>query len=262
MSSIQRILVHCLFLSTTIITCHAQHWDWAHSFSMVPYTNGAQCVDIDIDTDGNIYAAGDYYGGYMTITGTQAPYAYSGRSFVAKFDNSGNLLLLKTIYDANCLMFAVDQGKNMYVYGMVYFLLDFAGTTLNCDKYLAKIDSAGNEEWVIPINDIWFSDLEVSPNNKIGFLAEFCGTVNLAGDTFISNPGSCDLLVGELNTNGTLEWGTAYGGAGHETALSMCYDNDTNLFVTARFGDTISFGAHTFDLGSNPSENAALVKLN
>ncbi|MEA3444105.1 MAG: hypothetical protein U9R19_05195 [Bacteroidota bacterium] len=231
------LVVHIFLLS---LSCYGQNWDWAHSFS----TNALDmvfCEDICTDNTGNVYITGTCYSGTMTVAGNQAPYTVGGICFIAKFDSNGSLLLLKVIHNADGLKIDVDENQNIYVYGSVNVLFSFAGSTYFYDKFIVKYDMNGNEIWAISADNIWINDIIVSPQNKLGFIATYHNTVAI--DTFqFTSEGNSDILVGEINTDGSYSWIQSFGNQNYDQALAISYDNFSNIIIGGGFSDTLELG--------------------
>lgn len=228
-----------LLITLSTLTGLSQHWDWAHSFSTTAM-DMVFCTDICSDNEGNVYVTGDCESGIMTVAGYQAPYTVGGICFVAKFNNEGSLLLLKIIQNAEGRMIAVDSNQNIYVYGHVNVLINFAGSTYFFDNFLAKYDSMGNEEWVLPTDSLGNIKIAISPSDNVGFFGQFSGTTTI--DTFsLTAQGYSDILVGEIDPNGNFLWINSYGGNGSVEVHEFCYDNYSNMILGGRFTDTLCF---------------------
>ena len=132
---------------------------WAKGMGGASYDLG---TDVTVDSSGNVYTTGNFYGTVDFDPGMGVLYLTSvGDSdiFVSKLDSSGNLLWAKrmggTNYDKGYSI-AVDPSGNVYTTGGVYGTVDFdpgelSGFYLNSaggsDIFVSKLNSSGNFVW-------------------------------------------------------------------------------------------------------------------
>ncbi len=141
------------------------------------------------------------------------------------------------------------------------------------NAYIAKFNSAGVRLWGTYYGgNIREFGLYVA--------ADANGNCALAGYSFgsppnvISTPGShqvaygggfTDAFVVKFNTNGVRQWGTFYGGPGHDTGLGVTFDQAGNLYLCGKTdaatpGIIATGGVHQSSFGG--VEDAFLVKFN
>lgn len=84
-------------------------------------------------------------------------------------------------------------------------------------------------------------------------------TLNIGNNTFTNNGGP-DLFLIKHDTLGNVQWAKTFGGAGVDTAGSICTDRMGNIIITGSFSNTISIDSYTFT--STGQKNIFIAKLN
>ena len=143
---------------------------WAKS---VGGENGDYCQSLDVDSDGNVYAAGWFYGdadfnpGEETFSLTSAG---EEDAFICKFDSSGSFVWAGAIGGSSTdaiYTLTVDDEDNVYTSGYFYFTPDFdpgeevhnASSTGDADIFIVKL--AGPP---LAIENNIYSDFRIYPN--------------------------------------------------------------------------------------------------
>ncbi|MBD2078274.1 DUF4347 domain-containing protein [Phormidium sp. FACHB-592] len=115
--------------------------------------------DIDVDSSGNVYTTGSFYGTVDFDPGmgtTNLSSVGNSDIFVSKLDASGNFVWVKRMgvfYEVTGI--SVDSSGNVYTTGSFYGTVDFdpgMGTTNltsvgNSDIFVSKLDASGNFVW-------------------------------------------------------------------------------------------------------------------
>nr|MDA3864149.1 SBBP repeat-containing protein [Deltaproteobacteria bacterium] len=126
--------------------------DWAVKAGGIDYDWGQ---GIAVDSNGNIYITGRFYGtaefGSTTLTS-----AGGNGVFIAKVDSSGNYLWAVKAggsSDDRGNGIAVDSNGNSYITGYFGGTAEFGSTTLTSaggnGVFIAKVDSSGNYLWAV-----------------------------------------------------------------------------------------------------------------
>ena len=84
-------------------------------------------------------------------------------------------------------------------------------------------------------------------------------------DELILQPaGSMDIYLQKLDPNGNLHWAFGFGSWEYDAGLSLCIDEEDNIYLAGRFNGSIDFdpGEETFYLNSNGESDAYIIKMN
>ena len=115
---------------------------WTHQIGTVDYERYA---GINIDSSGNIYAVG-------SSTGSLAASNQGGNDIILdKYDSDGNLLWIRQYGTSGTdrgNAVGTDSSGNVYICGETSGSFGAANTTFNTDAYLARLDSAGDIQWI------------------------------------------------------------------------------------------------------------------
>jgi len=241
------------------------NWQWAKRAGGSSMDVGRS---IGVDTNGNVYVTGTYYGpstfGTFTLTSNGV-----SDIFVAKLDTDGNWQWAKNAGGSsseNCNTISVDANGNAYVGG------GFKGETMtfgtftitNCgtggdDLFVAKIDTDGNWHWAISAGGP--GNTNVNYDMAIGISADANGnayvTGGFKGDTItfgnitLTGTGTWDIIIakltgsiGDFNSDGYVD----------ATDLQMFGDN-------WHFVDTDPCWDALYDLVSDGIVNAADLQI-
>jgi hypothetical protein len=213
---------------------------------------------IDVDTSGNVYSVGYFWGGIDADpgTGTYNLVGYTSSNpviaagnvlYVSKLDSSGNFVWAYNLVGDHNTQFlpslAVDHSNNIivsgYITGETSTLTDFdfgAGTAYissTSGPFVLKMDASANFIWVKSTASIttavnaqsYSTGLALDATGNIyttgGFYA---GTYDFDPNaaTFLMTPvGAVDAYVSKLDTNGNFVWATKLGDTGNEWGYSL-----------------------------------------
>ncbi|MDD3632303.1 MAG: SBBP repeat-containing protein [Candidatus Cloacimonetes bacterium] len=258
------LLFVLLLLCTTFIFAQIDVWLWAKKAGGTQDDEG---YSIDIDSSGNSYVTGYFYGtasfGSTTLTS-----GGSNDIFVAKLDSSGNWLWAKkaggTGSDYSCSI-ATDSSGNSFVTGYFYGTASFGSITLtssgSADIFVAKLDSSGNWLGVQKAGgtsgDMGYSIATDSSGNSY-VTGAFAGTASF-GDINLTSSESYDIFVARLDSGGNWLWAQRAGGTSADYGFSIATDPSGNSYVTGYFQGTASFG--DTNLTSSGSADIFVAKL-
>jgi endonuclease V-like protein UPF0215 family len=87
----------------------------------------------------------------------------------------------------------------------------------------------------------------------------FQGTVNFGGGD-VTSAGGNDIFVLKLNSSGTFQWVSTFGGTSNDNGYGITIDSSGNSYITGYFNGTVDFGGG--DVTSAGSTDIFVLKLN
>ncbi|HZL91347.1 MAG TPA: PKD domain-containing protein [Pirellulaceae bacterium] len=242
---------------------------------------------IAADTDGNLYVAGRFDGTNVDFDpgpGTTTLTNHGGADiFVAKYSAAGNLIWARGFGSAGTDQaegIAVDSAGNVSLVGTyangAVFGPGPGATTLAAqgrDAFAARLDSAGNVQWVRAVGG-------ASDDDARGVAIDAAGSVYVSGTaigavdfnpgdgTFSPTPGAAhDAYVLKLDTAGNFVWAARSFGIdaaidGDAGALAVAA-SATAVYATGRFTGGVDFdpGAGSTTLSSAGGDDTFVWKL-
>nr|MDD3720776.1 SBBP repeat-containing protein [Candidatus Gracilibacteria bacterium] len=166
---------------------------------------------IEIDTSGNIYVVGTFWGAQAYVFGTTLYNGGSNDIYVAKLDSGGNGIWAKNIGGTSTNAgngMTLDTAGNIYVTGYFNGTANVFGTSLTTagsnDIFVSKLDNGGNGIWSKQAGgtsmDIG-NGITLDTAGNIYVSGYFYLTSNMFGTTKYSN-GGADVFVARLDNNG------------------------------------------------------------
>jgi gliding motility-associated-like protein len=247
------------------------------------------CTSIAADSQGNVYACGEYNStvdfdpGAGVYNLTAIPSCCDNQDvFVLKLDSAGNFIFARSfggIQNEYGRAITVDINKNIYITG------DYSGTadfdpgpgvynltpSSNCETYAVKLDPSGGFLWAknfigpatAGANGL---SIAVDKNENAYITGQFRGPTDFdpgPGTYFLtSNNNVC--YISELNASGNFVYAGLFGGhhagsAGYDIATSSC----GSVFITGTFWGMMDFdpGVTNDSLYSDGINNLFIVKL-
>ncbi|WP_300665681.1 SBBP repeat-containing protein [Fluviicola sp.] len=223
---------------------------------------------IQVDPNGNVYVTGkfkdvvdfDPNAGIINLTS-----AGMSDVFVAKLDESGNLLWVKQFggsEDDYSFAISLDAHNNVYTTGSFSSVSDFtSGNFLTTfgghDIFINKLTTSGNYVWTKQFGGDSYDEgtsLFVSGGNvyATGF---FQNTADLdpGGNTQnFTSPGLNipDIFVSKIDTSGNFVWAKQIGSTGNDYGYGISVDLYGDVYLTGRFENTVDFdpNAGTYNL--------------
>ena len=222
-----------------------------------------------VDTKGNIYITGNFYGIVDFDPGISTYNLTSILSdiFILKLDSSGNFQWVKQIsgldYDSGYSI-VVDDSGNVYSTGTFMGIVDFdPNTGINTltsnnnslDIYISKLNSFGELMWAKKMGgtgDDYGYSIAVSSGGNVY-------TTGSVSDSTAQN----DIIVFKNDESGNLIWTKQMGGDISDYGFSIAIDKTENVFITGSFLDTTDFdpGPGIFNLTTAGAADIFLSKL-
>jgi len=258
-------LLFILVLCSIALFAQNEDWLWA---KQAGGTDDDYGYSIAVDTNGNSYVTGSFYGS-ATFGTTTLTSSSDYDIFVAKMDSNGNWLWAKqaggTDRDGGNSI-AVDANGNSYVTGSFYGSATFGTTNLTSsgenDIFVAKLDSNGNWLWANQaggtFNDYGYC-IAVDTNGNSYITGLFDGSATF-GTTTLTSSGDYDIFVAKLDSNANWLWATQVAaGTRVDYGYSIAVDANGNSYVTGDFSGSATFGTTT--LTSSEYEDIFVAKL-
>jgi photosystem II stability/assembly factor-like uncharacterized protein len=204
--------------------------------------------EIAADDSGNVYVSG-----FSDATWGEPVRAFTSSydddlhsslrdAFVAKLDNSGNLLwntFMGGSGEDSDQGIAVDSSGNVFIGGSS----DITWSTpvrlfeSNSDTFVAKLDSNGSLQWNTFLGGSG-SDFGGSIELDFGGNIYLSGySTDNWGSPVRSYSGDYDVFAAKLNNSGDLQWNTFLGGERYDQGGSIAVDDGGNVHVTGRSAD-------------------------
>ncbi|MBI4648130.1 MAG: SBBP repeat-containing protein, partial [Bacteroidia bacterium] len=245
-------------------------------------TSNDRGYSIAIDSSGNIYTMGDFYGivdfdpGAGTYNLTSA---VSAEIYISKLDALGNFVWAKQLGGVNTAGYsiAVDSIGNVYIIGIFFDPVDFdpgpeiynltpAGLY---DIFISKLDAWGNFVWAKQLGGTSYDDgrsIVVDGSGNVYTTGYFYYTADFdpgAGTYNLTSAGNADIFISKLDAWGNFVWAKQFGGASYDAGRSIVVDGSENVYTTGYFYYTADFDpdAETYNLTSAGNKDIFISKL-
>ncbi len=203
---------------------------WNYTFNAGGSFSNQRFVDVAVDSDDNVYVAGDRYNG--------SDYGW----WVKKFSSGGvedTTSWNKTIYggdidDCKARSVAVDSDDNVYVAGYTVFL---SPVDTRYDWWVKKFSSGGVED-TVDWNKTFTSPNLGSNSEDYAYSVSIDRDDNVfvvgVGDNMISSSSGDDWWVKKFSSGGvedTVGWNRSFGVTGNDVPYSVFADVSGNVYV-------------------------------
>jgi hypothetical protein len=246
----------------------AGNWIWGKSAHGIGNDEG---MSVASDLNGNVYVTGEFSSPTIIFGNDTLTNAGAWDIYLAKYDQSGNLLWVKGAGGANSdggNSVTTDKSGNVYLTGYFYSsTITFGTTTLNNlgsgNLFLTKFDSSGNVIWATcPTGSNYATGYSLATDSLANvFVTGYFqstsitfGTINLTGVA-----GGENIFLAKYDSSGNVIWAKGAGGTSLNESHSVTTDASGNSYITGMFScNSITFGSTT--LINTGYENAFLVK--
>ncbi len=209
-------------------------------------TSSEQGYDVDIDSEGNIYVVGTFYGTVDFDPGEDEVFHTSqGYTdiFFSKFDQQGNFQWVsvwgsRSEDDAYSLV--VDPIDNIYVTSVFFQEPSVFDKVLSLKKY----DSDGYVSWAVtwgPFNILDSStiqDVMYDDSGNVYITGCFTDTLDLdptVGEFPVTSNGWYDLFLIKMNENGSFGGGFGWGETNADCGSGLALDSIGNIYITGYY---------------------------
>lgn len=210
---------------------------------------------LKVDTDGYIYATGDFQSNF-TYDGTTLSYP-NKTSFIVKLDPNGDLIWSDVFEgpqsnEDNNQVFdiEIDNTGNVFVSGIFdHDQIVFGDVELNSafsgNYFLVKYDANGVAQWGKTsgnnncANVPW--DITLDNTGNVYLTGNYCNTITFGDTTLTANTGS-RFYIAKYDTLGEFEWVKTSAQGPFNVIHSADIDEDGNLIIGGTFGQAVDFG--------------------
>jgi gliding motility-associated-like protein len=243
-----------LILFICYLPLRAQNF-WGNSFGGTQ-VDEAQAVDIDPTSQESVTAG--FFASAANFNGTNLVASGICDIFITKHATSGNLLWVKQLGGSGmerASSVSIDGSGNIFVTGFFEGSFLFNGTTYTSvgqeDVFIAKLDPNGNPLWFVQEGGT-ASDLahaiKIDVNGNAVITGQFSGSADFGGSILTGILE--DVFIAKYNgADGSLIWIQQGTGNYSDRGISVCTDENANVYVTGQFSDTITFDVqHNYNL--------------
>jgi hypothetical protein len=226
-------------------------------------------ADSKIDSDGNLYIVGSFYGNDITslypfTNSTSFQQFYGGGDydgFIVKFDSQGNIAwgtYLGGLSDDKINAIDIDINNNLYIIGTTLsntniatvgsFQENIAGSS---DSFISKFTPAGTLVWSTYFGS---SDVEEGINisfdgfNHIYISCDSNSTDLATSGVFQELKGSATSMIAKFDLNGNRIWATYFGIA---RGIFDIKANGNSVYVTGTTSDCPPYGSYNTYYGTS-----------
>ncbi len=228
---------------------------WVNQIGGAASDNG---YDIAFDNIGNVYLTGSIGGFGFAFIGDTSVYANGNTDiFLAKFNNSGDLLWVETAggnyFSENSSNWdcgrsvSTDSENNVYITGSFIDTAYVENDTLfsygGIDVFVAKYDENGELIWADNYGSAQTDNgsvIIIDNSDNLYIEGWFEDTISIADTVLILQDGM-DNFLAKLNSDGEMIWIKTMGGSSaYIYYTSLALDNENNLYVSDYFSGTIN----------------------
>lgn len=252
---------------------------WAKSFGGSGWETGES---IAISSSGDVVFGGSFEGtaDFDPSSGTSNLISNGDTdAFVTKLTSNGDYgwskgfgnALYNTIYDLD-----IDDSENIFITGYIEGTVDLdpGSSTVNHtsagkeDIFVLKLDGMGDysdsKSWGSTERD-FCNDLQIL-NNNVFMVGGFSNTVDFdlgPSNNDLTSSGWLDIFIVKYDNAMNLQWASAFNGSGYNDLSSLDLDNNSNVYITGNFKNTVDFdpGTGTFELTAIGGEDVFISKL-
>ena len=204
---------------------------------------------IDVDPDGDVVITG-FFRETVDFGGVQLTSAGIDDSFVARFDDGGNLVWAaaggSTGADEGRGV-AADAAGNTIATGRFFGTATFGSSEVvgsgSWDAYLAKYEAGGTLAWIEAIGGSGIDegfDVAFDPSGNAFVTGSFSGDATV-GDSVFTSYGQEDIFLAKFDVDGNFIWANRAGGQFFDAGHGIATDSQGNVFVSGRFSSSSTF---------------------
>ncbi len=260
-----------LFGLSNLLNAQNLNFSWAKQVSGISNEQGNS---VAVDSKGNVYTIGSFYGptdfdpgiGVNILTSIlhKNTSNYSEDIFVLKLDKYGNFIWARRMggtSDDSGNGITVDANGNVYTTGLFYYDADFGPYTLTgslggSNVFVSKLDSSGNFLWAKQLGTGGVAigtSIAVNTSGNVSVTGSFSGTGDFdpgPNTNNLTSAGGKDIFISTLDPSGGLVWTKQIGSSFDDVGNSIAVDAIGNVYTTGYFSSQTDFdpGAATHNL--------------
>lgn len=229
-------------------------YQWVRTFGG---TDGERDNRIEVDSAGNVYVAGGFYGtksfGTTTLTSTNGGLDV----FVIKYDKNGNYQWVKQAggnLDDRANGITIDPYQNIFITGEFRDYAIFGTDTVNNnggpngrDIFVARLTTSGVWKWVKKAgsDDGGERGNSICSNSKgnIFVTGQFADTAKFGGTISIITSSVVDVFVAAIDSTGKWRWAVKGGGIYEDRGNGIACDDSCYIYTAGYFDANATFGA-------------------
>ena len=214
---------------------------------------------ICIDDSGNIYQTGS-----NENTATFNSVSIPAGGFLAKYDNNGNCLWAKKVFEKDFEASYVQISEMKMFSGDLLLTGGSANDTTVIDTatlistnynnlVLAVFDTSGTVKWAKlgGGSECLSFSMDIDNDHNIYMTGTFSGSIQF-DSVSLSSPASNDLFFIKFDSTGSFKWVRQLDASLNATGSSLKKDGEGTIYITGKFAGKASFGAYNISSVSNP----------
>ena len=233
------------------------NFKWGKTFGG---TLNDHCYAMEIDGQGNVFAAG-FFNGQVDFDPGEANFNLSSNGeediFIQKLDASGSFLWAKTLggsMDDRCYAVDVDHFGNVFATGFFRKEVDFDPgvdefnlMAQETDAFTLKLDKSGNFKWaksLVKGMGNWGTAITLDRFGNVYAAGFFQDTIDFdtgAGTKNLVSLGENDVFIQKLSNTGDFIWAESYGGTWREHPNMIVVDSGNNIYTLGEFTNEVDF---------------------
>ncbi len=235
-------------------------------------TSSEKGIAISTDKEENSYFLGNFESDNIILDDFILTNDGENDIFLVKLDKNSNVIWANSINgNSNELAYsmAIDKNQNVFITGT------FESVTLNLgekeiynqggeDIFIIKYDKNGNLLWSKSVGGSgsdYSQDIATDKNGNF-YITGYYYSESISFDKIVlKNKGNHDVFVAKYNSNGKLIWVKNAGGSDWDSSLSICVDDEENVFAAGKFENKDIYFENE-KLENQGKEDIFLVKYN
>ncbi|MCF0069547.1 SBBP repeat-containing protein [Dyadobacter sp. CY261] len=222
-------------------------FQWIRSIGNTGYDEGR---GIAVDSSGDVYVAGDYYGtvsaGNMSVTSVG-----DADVFVAKYNTNGEAQWIRSVGSAGGERghdLALDANGNVYVTGEFQGTGKFETTIKQAagefDVFVLKYNTDGLFQWVQTAGgsqrETGYGIAADAISGDVYVTGAYFGTTTF-GNINKTSAGDADVFFAKYSSDGALQWMQSAGESDADVGRDVAIDGLGNIYVTGQSGSSEGF---------------------